>query len=134
MKNNRIISKEHILVEGFQHYKIIELYRNGKLIYTVKTDNTAMDFIELKRQFRHNVKINHTGERFKRLAVADNENGFYTLNYCTYYKNMANEYAAMKKLKEQLEKEKAGTIICETATSKKEYRKKFKIVYVNWVA
>lgn len=134
MTKNRIISKEHIIIEGFKHYKIIELYRNSKLFYVFKTDNIAMDFRELKRQFRHNVKINHAGERFKRLAVVDNENIFYSLHHCNYYENMASEYATMKRLKEQLEKEKVGTIICETATNKKEYQKKFKIVYVNFVA
>lgn len=130
----KITSKEYLRVEQFKPFKYIEIYRNGIKIYTLRTADTSANLADLKRAFRHNAKIHAGGERLKRLAVADNENGYYSLLFCDYYKNMAEEYAAIKRLKEQLEREHAGTIRVETATTKKDYHKQFKIVYVNWVA
>ena len=130
----KITSKECIIIERFKPCKIIDIYRNGKLIYTVKTENTSATLAELKRQFRHNAKIDFDGKRFKRLAVVDGENSFYSLRHCDHYRNMADEYEAIRQLKEQLEHEHAGTIRVETATTKKDYHKQFKIVYVKWAA
>lgn len=139
----KITSKEYLKVENFEPFKYIEIYRDGKKIYTIKTRNTTENFADLKRKYRHGIKAitAHNGERFKRLAVADGENGFYSLRFCDHYRNMSDEYEAMKKLKEQLEHEHADTIRVttgglygENSTSRKDYRKQFKIVYVNWVA
>ena len=130
----KITSKEFLRVEQFKPFKYIEIYRNGIKIYTLRTGDTTTNLADLKRTFRHDAKIHAKGERLKRLAVADNENGYYAIRFCDYYKNMAEEYTAIKRLKEQLERQHAGTIRVETATTKKDYHRQFKIVYVNWVA
>lgn len=137
----KVTSKERIIIERFKPYKVIDIYHNGKLIYKVKTEDTTATLAELKRQYRHTAKIDFDCKRFKRLAIADGENGFYSLRFCDHYRNMSDEYEAMKKLKEQLEHEHADTIRVttgglygENSTSRKDYRKQFKIVYVNWVA
>lgn len=130
----KITSKEFLRVKQFKPFKYIEIFRNGRKIYTLRTADTSANLADLKRAFRHDAKICTCGERLKRLAVADNENGYYSLRFRNYYTNMAEEYAAIKRLKEQLEQQHAGTIRVETATTKKDYNKQFKIVYVNWVA
>jgi len=132
----RITSKEYLKVENFKAFKYIEIYRNGKKIYTIKTENTTETLAELKRKYRHDLKVitAHAGERLKRLAVADGEGGFYSLTHCHYNANMAAELETMRRLKEQLEKENPYAVVMSTARGETEFKRNFKIVYVNWVA
>ncbi len=132
----RITSREYLKVENFKPFKYIEIYRDGKKIYTVKTENTTETLAELKRKFRHDIKAitAHDGERFKRLAVTDGTGSFYSLTYCHHYANMATEFAIMKRLKEQLEKENPYTVVKSTAKGETEYKHNFKIVYASWAA
>lgn len=135
---------KHAITVKYQHLNRYDFYpcyahilRDGieikKIYLDMLADSRLQSAQELIRTLRQKNK-QPGGKRFKRLAVVDNDNIYYSLAHCDYYNNIADEYATMKKLKEQLEREHAGTIRVETATSKKDYHKQFKIVLVNWVA
>ena len=134
---------KHAITVKYQHLNRYDfypcyahIYRDGieikKIFLDMVADSRLQSPQELIRTLRR--KNKQPERKFKRLAVVDNDNIYYSLAHRNYYNSMADEYAAMKKLKEQLEHEHAGTIRVETDTTKKDYNKQFKIVFVNWVA
>ena len=122
----KITSKEYIKIIDFKPFKIIDIYRNNKKIYSVKTTNTAQNLKDLKREARKAARINADNNR---IAIIDNNNNYYNLTYKTNFLNIVQNYKYYKNLLNYLIKN--NFIIVKTERNKKtEYLKKYKIIYL----
>ena len=58
----RITSREYLKVENFKPFKYIEIYRDGKKIYTVKTENTTETLMRFEGGIDAVLKFANTAE------------------------------------------------------------------------
>lgn len=125
--DKKIISNEFVTIENYKTYKIIEIVRQNKIIYTIKTTDLTMNLKDLKRKYRFGNKILQANNK---LTIIDDENLCYNYQYNQAFNNIVDNYIKYKKLLEYLQKTKSNTITCQSNDGyKKEYHKNFKIVY-----
>lgn len=123
----KITSKEYIKIIDFKPFKIIDIYRNNKKIYSLKTANTAQNLKDLKRSFRYNARL---PENNNRIAIIDNNNNYYNFKYKTNFLNIAQNLQEYKKLLKYLQDDQPCKIIKTERNKKTEYLKTFKIIYI----
>lgn len=107
----KISSKEYLIIENYQPYKIIDIIRKNKTIYTIKTTNTTENLKELKRKYRFENKLLQDNNK---LTIIDNDNLCYDYQYNKHFNNISDNYYQYKKLLEYLQKTKANTIVCQS--------------------
>ena len=122
----KITSKEFITTERFTPVKIIDIYANGKFLTRYKTSDVTETLRTIKEKQRHERKA---AKDNRKLAIQDNFNNIYHYQYYHNFKSIAEEYKALKRLKEYIENENKNVIQMQDEHGKKEYKKEYKIIY-----
>lgn len=122
----KITSKEFIMVERFTPVKVIDIYANGKFLTRYKTSDVTETLRTIKEKQRHERKA---AKDNRKLAIQDNFNNIYHYQYYHNFKSIAEEYKALKRLKEYIENENKNVIQMQDEHGKKEYKKEYKIIY-----